>query len=245
MATRFVYGSYVSKTCIVRGATRSITPRFTNNFAVSYIWTLTFDIEISEATTADIVSETIALRQALETQGLSGGLQFYDGSSWLNTDHFLNAFGAIGGVTVTQQGLGDSPLQLATEQRFTLQMQAEYANLNETRTLLQFDESVEITGEGGADTVLVEQAAAPGFYQTVQQYTPVQVVQSGRAVGRTGFPALPGFVITTAGARKVRVTRDRKSYEMKGTSIIGFVREYSFTFILPSHPGSIIPNYLT
>lgn len=245
MSTRFVYGSYISKTCIVRSATRSIAPRFVNNFAISYLWTLTFEIEISETTTTDIVAETIALRQALETQGLSGGLQFYDGTTWLNTDHWLSSFGAIGGVTINQTGLSDSPLQLATEQRFTLQMQAEYANTNETRTLLQFDESIEITGEGGADNVLVEQAADPGFYQTVQLYTPVQVVQSGRAVGRTGFPALPAFAITTPGARKVRVTRDRKSYETKGLTIIGFIREYSFTYVLPSHPGTVNPGYLT
>ena len=245
MSTRFAYGSYVSKTCLVRSATRTITPRFVNNFAISYTWTLTFEIEISEPTTTDIVAETVALRQALQVQGLSGGLQYYNGTTWLNTDHWLNATGAIGGVTVTQQGLADSPLQLATEQRFTLQMQAEYANTNESRTLLQFEETIEITGEGGADTVLVEQATSPGFYQTTSQYTPVQVVQSGRMVGRTAFPALPAFSVTTPGARKVRVTRDRKSYEMKGLTIIGYVREYSFTFNLASHPGTVNPGVLT
>jgi len=245
MSTRFAYGSYVSKTCIVRSASRTITPRFVNNFAISYTWVLQFELEITEATTTDIVAETIALRQALQAQGLSGGLQYYNGTTWLNTDHWLNATGAIGGVTITQQGLNDSPLQLATEQRFTLQMQAEYANTNESRTLLQFDETVEITGEGGADTVLVEQAASVGFYQTVQAYTPVQLVQSGRMVGKTAFPSLPSFLITTPGARKVRATRDRKSYEMKGASIVGYVREYSFTFNLATHPGTVNPGFLT
>ncbi len=246
MALRFKYGNYTTPICTSRPTSRTIVPRFINEFAVSYIWTLQFDIEITAATTYDIVAATIALRQALEVQGLSGGLQFgNDTDGWLNTDHWLNATGAIGGVKVTQQGLSDSPLQLATEQRCTVTLEAEYPNLNEARTLLEFDETVEITGEGGADTELAEQATLPGFYQTTQLYTPVTVVQSGRSVGKNAFPPLPSFLIATAGARKVRLTRDRKSYEKKGLSVLKFIREYSYTFVLPAHPGqNVNPQFL-
>lgn len=246
MALRFCYGNYTAPICTSRPTSRTIVPRYINEFAVSYIWTLQFDIELTYSTTADIVAATLALRQALSVQGLSGGLQFgNDTDGWFNTDHWLNAAGAIGGVKVTQQGLSDSPLQLATEQRCSVTLEAEYPNLNESRTLLEFDETVEILGEGGAATELAEQATAPGFFQTTQQHTPVTVVQSGRAVGRTAFPTLPVFLISTAGARQVRQTRDRKSYERKGVTILKYIREYSFTYVLPTHPGNVNPQFLT
>jgi hypothetical protein len=246
MALRFAYGSYATPICTTRPTSRSIVPRIINEFAVSYIWTLSFDIEITGDTTAEIIAATIALRQAISVQGLSGGLQFgSDTDGWFNTDHWLNAFGAIGGVLVTQQGLSDSPLQLATEQRCTLTMTAEYANASETRTLLEFAETVEISGEGGADTELAEQATLPGFYQEITKYTRVTVTQSGRLVGKTNFPGLPAPLITIAGARKVTATRDKKSYETKGLAVIKFIREYSYTFVLATHPGTVNPNLLT
>ncbi len=69
---------------------------------------------------------------------------------------------------------------------------------------------------------------------------------SERSIGREDrLSGVAGFRCHHGRARKVRVTRDRKSYEMKGTSIIGFIREYSFTFNLASHPGDIVPNFLT
>lgn len=246
MALRFKYGSYTSPICSARPVSRTIVPRMINEFAVSYIWTLTFDIELTGDTTAEIIEATIALRQAISVQGLAGGLQFGSNETgWLNTDHWLNTFGAIGGVQVTQQGLSDSPLQLATEQRCTVTMTAEYANASETRTLLEFVEAVEISGEGGADTELAEQATLPGFYQEITKYTRVVVTQSGRLVGRTNFPSLPQPIISVAGARKVTATRDKKSYETKGLSVLKYIREYSYTFVLPTHPGPINPGLLT
>jgi len=246
MALRFRYGNYISPLCSARPISRTITPRMINEFAVSYIWTLQFDIELTGTTTAEIVAATIALRTELEKQNQPGGIQFgSDLEGWNNTEHWLNTLGAIGGVQVTQQGLTDSPLQLATDQRVSITLVAEYPNLNEARQLLEFDETVEILGEGGPDTELAERATLPGFYQTIQQHTPVTVVQSGRIVGRSAFPPLPMFLITTAGARKVRQTRDRKSYEKKGLQILKFIREYSFTYVLPGHPGNVNPGTLT
>lgn len=246
MALRFKYGSYTSPICSARPVSRTIVPRMINEFAVSYIWTLAFDIELTGTTTAEIVLATIALRQALEIQNQAGGIQFgNDTDGWFNSDHWLNTTGAIGGVQVTQQGLADSPLQLATEQRCSITLSAEYPNLNESRTLLEFDETVEIIGEGGAETALAEQATLPAFYQTTQLYTPVTVVQSGRIVGKTAFPGLPSPLIATSGARQVRQTRDRKSYEKKGLSVLKFIREYSYTFVLPTHPGTVNPQFLT
>lgn len=246
MALRFKYGSYTSPICSARPVSRTIVPRMINEFAVSYIWTLGFDIELTGTTTAEIVAATVALRKALEVQNQAGGIQFgNDTDGWFDSDHWLNTTGAIGGVQVTQQGLSDSPLQLATEQRCSITLSAEYPNLNETRTLLEFDETVEILGEGGAETGLAEQATLPSFYQTTQLYTPVTVVQSGRIVGKTAFPSLPSPLIATAGARQVRQTRDRKSYEKKGLSVLKFIREYSYTFVLPTHPGTVNPQFLT
>lgn len=245
MALRFTYGAYSTPICTARPTSRSIVPRMINDFAVSYIWTLSFDVEFT-GTTSEVIAATIAFRNAISVQGLAGGLQYgNDTDGWLNTDHWLNTLGAIGGVQVTQQGLNDSPLQLATEQRCTVTLVAEYANASETRTLLEFSESLEIQGEGGPDTELVDQASLPGFYQQIQAYTRVTVVQSGRMVGKTGFPGLPSPIIATAGARKVKLTRDKKSYENKGTSILKFIREYSYTFVLAVHPGPITPGYLT
>lgn len=244
MAIRFAYGSYVSTSCAVRPTGRTIVPRMINDFAVSYIWTLQLEVEITQANTYNIVAESIALREAIAVQGLSGGIQFNDGTGWLNTEHWLNAFGAIGGVQITSFGLSDSPLQLASEQKGTITMTAEYANLNEARTLLLWDEQVEISGEGGAQTELVEQATALGFYQQTQLYTPVTVVQSGRMIGRNAFPNAPPFLIVTADARQVRQTRDRRSYTRKGATIIEYIRDYSFTYHLAAHPGSLVPGTL-
>ena len=249
MGLRFVYGSYTGAENHARPVSLSIVPRLVNGFPVSHIWTLQCEVLLlvtpGEEPMSDLTTQAQALIDALAVHDGSGGLQFTtNGTDWSNTSHFLNATTDVGTVVPQPISLPASQLQYATELWVQVQIAAEYANTNFTQSLLRFDETVQITGEGGAETILRPQWNAASVRQQVKPYTDVEVIQSGTIVGKGSFPSLPNYLITESGARDVKVTRDSKSYVHDQAKIVEYVRSYSYRFTLNSHPGTLTPGTL-
>lgn len=246
MSLYFAYGSYATLPCSARCSSQSNVPLRINNFAIAVEKTITIEGALyvtSDLVTpvANLTAEMTAMEDALKIPNQNGGLMHAGGP----TAHWLTASGAIGGVQVLNLQWLDSPTHLTTQVRFAVTLQALYGNGSESREIVEFRETVEIQGEGGADTPLAPQVGATSVRQQVSDYTDVVVVQSGRAVGRTGYPALTSPLIATTGARQQKLTRDVKEYEQRGTGFIAYIRSYSYTFTLSSHPGTVNPNVLT
>lgn len=242
----FNYGSYNSLACSARCSSHAIRPLFINNFAVAHQHDVTIEGTLyvtSDLVTpaANLITECGLLEDALKIPNQSGGLKYSGG----NTTHFLSNSGAIGGVTVSDFRWVDTPTHLVTQARFTVTLSALYGNGSEAREVVEANETVEILGEGGADTPLAPQTGATSVRQQITDYTDVVVTQSGRLVGRTGYPSLPSPLIATAGARQQKMTRDAKTTEQRGVGFIAYIRSYSYTFTLATHPGTVNPNFLT
>lgn len=234
------YGAYATDPCTVRATSHNVTPVMYNGFAVAFKRSIGIEGYLYGNGTADLLAKMAAMEAALTLPNQSGGIKYSGG----NTQHWLTSVGAIGGVQLENFNWVDSPLHMVSEAKFQLTLSAEYGNALEPQDVVQWDESVEIIGEGGADTPLATQVGAPSVRQTIADYTDVVVTQSGFVIGRTGYPALPNPLIVTAGARQVRQTRDLKSRVQIRKGIMVYKRAYSYTFTLPSHPGNVNPGVL-
>lgn len=238
MTLYLVIGNAVSDGCTVRVSARSFKPIIVNDFIIAHEQTISFEGYLYAIGPMALSARMLALENAVAVPNQSVGLSTEFGS----TQHWLSATGAIGGIKITDFGFEDTPLHMATQVKYRLSATAIYSA--SSRSLLELNETVTTVGEGGAKTVLASQAGLQSIYQTVKDYTDVQVVQSGKVVGRT-MPSIPSPIIGTSGARDVEQTRDSVSYTNRGTSILLINREYSYTFNLPAHPGAISPTYLT
>lgn len=240
MSLYLTKGSFSSAACTVRVSSRSVKPIEYNNFIIAYEESLAIEGHLYAIGPGNLSAAMLTLENAIaipyETVGVS-----YSGGQ---TQHWLSATNAIGYVRVTAFAFQDTPLHMATEVKYSLTATAIYSNAWEPRSIVELNESISVTGTGGAKNVLADQAGAISIYQTIKDYTNVRVVQSGSMVSRT-LQAIPGPVIVTAGALDAEAATDNRSYVMKGLQIFLFNREYSYTFNLPTHPGVVSPTYLT
>lgn len=242
---RFSYGTYATPMGRARPSGLSVSVREQNGFPISHVWSLTCEVILLADGAANLTAAALALSNALSVPYQSGGIQFtLDDVNWFNTHHWVNNAGSAQGVQPTQFAFPASNLQYATEQVVTVTLQAEYTNAGLAISTLRWEESVDIQGEGGAVTVLRPRWNAASILQEVKPFSDIVVVQSGTIVGRTAYPALPSPLIATAGARLQPATRDRKRPVQAGVYPVEFQRSYSYTFNLPTHPGTINPNVL-
>lgn len=242
---RFAYGAYATPMGRARPSGLSVSVREQNGFPISHVWSLTCEVILLADGAANLTAAALALSDALSVPYLNGGIQFtLDDVNWFNTHHWVNNAGSAQGVQPTQFAFPGSPLQYATEQTVTVTLQAEYNNASLPISTLRWEETVDIQGEGGAITILRPRWNAVSIFQELTPYSDVVLVQSGTIVGRSGYPSLPSPLIVTPGARLQPATRDRKRPVQAGVFPIEFQRSYSYTFNLPTHPGTINPNVL-
>jgi hypothetical protein len=224
----------------VRATQHSVQPILYNNFAVAWKRSLTVEGHLYDTTAANIITKMNALEAALTLPNLAGGIMYSGGV----TPHWLPTTNSIGGIQVENFQWLDTPLHMVCEAKFSVTLSAQYANTSEAQDVVSVEEQLEIIGEGGAITPLATQVGALSTRQTTADYSDVVVTQSGVVTGRTTYPALPGYVIATAGARQVTQTRDVRMPVQVRKNLLLFKRQYSFTYTLPSHPGTIVPNVL-
>ena len=234
-------GGYSSATCTVRVSGRQMRPVEYNTFVIAHEDELTIEGYLYADGPAALSTAMSTLQAYARAGNVDVGLMSTVTGA---TAHYLPMLGSLGGVKIDLK-FADTPLHMATEVKFILTAVATYSNGYETRNTVLLEETVSITGSGGPDIVLAPQAGAMSIYQTVSDYTDVQVVQSGRIVGRNSFPSLPAPLIATAGARSAKLDRDQTSYVTRGTAIMLRARDYSYTFNLPTSPGAMVPTALT
>ncbi len=247
MATsfRFRYGSFYTAAGSAKPVSMDVSTREINTYQTSLIYDMQVEIWLSGSGPADITSQIEALKTAMLVPRLDAGIEYStDGVNWFSTSHFMYASGCLVGPQARVISLPSGPLQYATEQYVQIQIQAEYNNAAESVANLTLTESVEIIGEGGAKNILRPRHNTVSELQERRAYTDVTVVQSGSISGRTSYPSLPAFLIATAGARDVDVTRDKKHKRQIGTANFEFIRDYSFTYSLNAHPGTVNPGGL-
>lgn len=239
MALYLAKGSYTSAACTARISGRAIRPVEINTFVVAFEKSLAITGHLYASGPSALSSEMATLEAAMAIPNESVGIT-YNGTP---TQHWLSTTGAIGNVVISDFAFEDTPLHMATEVKYSFTATAMYNNAAQLRTYLSLEETVSVTGEGGPEIVLAPQNGLPSIYQQVSDYTDVSVSQSGSMMTRT-LAAIPPPVIWVPGARQVKQSKDTISYVMRGTSILFYKRDYSFSFILPTSPGTIVPNYL-
>lgn len=240
MSLYLTKGAYSSPACTVRVTSRSVRPIEYNTYIIAYEQDLTIEGHLYALGPGNLSTAMYNLEVAMAIPFESIGVSYSGGQ----TQHWLSTLGSIGSVRIKDFKFMDTPLHMATEVKYSLTATAMYNNANLARSIVSLEETVSVTGEGGPDIVLASQAGAISVYQQVADYTDVHVIQSGKMTSRT-LQALPTPLIVTAGARVQKASKDSISYVMRGTQILLYNREYSYTFNLPTSPGTVVPTVLT
>jgi len=104
------------------------------------------------------------------------------------TPHRLDSDGSKNGVRVIQPPSFTKGIEVYSLTRtFAITLEATYVSDNAPE-LIQFVETISIQGNGGKDYAIVELLEGQPVIQTVRTATPVFVMQTGSAVGRTRYP---------------------------------------------------------
>lgn len=247
MGLYLVIGENNSQVNTVRVTGRSVRPIEYNSFIIAYEQDMSFegwlyadDVNTTN-NTDELSAKMLALERALTVPNVKIGLQ-----STVNgqTQHWLAKEGAIGRVRLKSFAFVDTPLSMVTEVKYTMTVTATYGNVSELRSIVTLDETLSYTGTGGPAVVLAPQAGAKSIYQRVADYTDCTVVQSGKMMSRNAA-VLPRPVFIRDGAFQHKLAKDTMSYVMRGTQVLLYVRDYSYTFILPELPRLQDMAYLT
>lgn len=225
----------------VTAVSRKVLPVLWNGYTIGWEFKLQINGFVYGIGPAQVSAAMGAMESLMRIQDVDSGIT----SSGVPTSHWLPFLGSLDGVRVESFDWVDSPLHLATEAKYAVSLAALYGNANESKDVVELSETLQILGEGGADTPLAPQATEPSIYQEVQSHTDVVVTQSGVVSARSGFPPMPLPVISEDDARQVKQTRNSPSVVQRRTGIEVYRRSYSYTFVLPAHPGAITPNILT
>jgi hypothetical protein len=114
------------------------------------------------------------------------------------TSHVLTNASTIGGTRVIEgpsfpEGQG---AEYANQRAFLVVVEADFEDAG-AATLLAFQESISITGTGGARFVYHSPIFGPPIKETVSAYSTVTIVQSGSAIGRAAYPTVPGPLLSS------------------------------------------------
>jgi hypothetical protein len=227
--------------CLASLLAHDMSPVQINEITVAMQKSIQVSITILGTSPANIGSQMTALENLLGTGNQVSNVAFNDGTG--NVAHSITSGSTLTGITPSNFRWTGDPGHLAYTAIANVTLSYLVGVMRDET--LEWKETIDIQGEDGAVTVLAPQATAQSTRQeTSQNIHQVVVTQQGMITGRTGFPSMPSPKITTAGAKQVGQTKDKKQYNQRRTAVLGFIRTYSYTFTLPSHPGNIVPNFL-
>lgn len=109
-----------------------------------------------------------------------------------NTHHRITPIGSIMGVQVTDppSWIGDDGSEFTTYRSYRFAVEAEYY-VTGRFNLLDFEETVTVTGTGGPRLVVIETLDTAPVMQLTNRQTRVTIVQAGRALGLRFRPTPP------------------------------------------------------
>ena len=144
------------------------------------------DLIPAAVTQAAIKAAIQELEAAYSVNGLDWALYHDDGTI---SAHFLTSANSIGGVRVMDIGYPDGDgSQYATWRKATITLEAEYPGGD---NLLQFQETLRFSGNGGRRERCIETANGPPQRQVLNQRTIARATQSGSAIGLLSEPQFP------------------------------------------------------
>jgi hypothetical protein len=151
------------------------------------------------ATQALITAGINAIESAYSQNGKNAILFLSDGTT--KSAHQLLTQYAIGGVRVAQpvQFPKSDPGEYATGRSYQLALEADFGfdegdganNGQGQNTILQWSETLSITGDGGPKFVIRETLNTAPIAMQTRRVTKCRATQSGTAVGLTGYPPVP------------------------------------------------------
>jgi hypothetical protein len=190
------------------------------------------------AATPTLLTTAIDALKAACLDGSDVGL-YESGSPDVATSHILTNSLTVGGTRLEgpkfPEGQG---AQYANQRTFTLTVEADFDAAGIAGTLTSFQETVSVTGTGGARFVTQTPLDGPVIAQTVSRFSPIMVVQSGSAIGHTAYPTVPAPLLS------IGEHADRRQVSCKGPerqangTYRGYEVNWSYEFEIP---GGAVP----
>lgn len=188
-------GSYIHATnevtLVIRSETQFSARR--EAYAVKVIWII--QGVLLGSSVAELTARIQLLQDAYNFGGDSIGLYNDDGSP---TAHFLDSSSAIGGVRINRPPSfpkGDGT-EYVTKREYEIEVEALYPFTG--TALLEFTETVALSGGGGARFVYKQPLTGLPVKQQVAQFTTYKATQSGSAVGWLGYPPFPSVLFPSS-----------------------------------------------
>lgn len=172
------------------------------------------------ANAAALTTAINSLKTAFAADGQDLGL-YTDAD--VATSHVITNASTLGGVRVTEmpsfpEGKG---AEYANQRSFQVTLEADFQDAG-AANLISFSEHVSMTGTGGARFVVQVPLEGPIVTQVVSAATPVIITQSGSALGLSGYPVVPGPLVSAG----EHVDRRRVEYRSPRRLADGSYREY-------------------
>lgn len=144
--------------------------------------------EIIATTPAGIDTRVAAIQTAFEVGGQDAGL--YIPPSTL-THIALSNSNSVSGVRIVQPpsfNMRDGMAHFATGLPFSIALEAEYLLTQSGDSLVNYQETITYTGDGGPRRMVIEVVEGPPVTQTTTEQTPIVIEQSGSATGILDYP---------------------------------------------------------
>lgn len=216
---------------------------------LAMIETWTISGILQAASQSAITSKLKSMEETYNGDGMNVGVYTSGG---ILTRHFIQATAAqyVRGLGV-QYPIGDGPeyttyrhYEASVEARFLLSGVSSPGSIDD---LVSYEESIEISGDGSSRRALAEVIAGPWQEQTLNTHTPVTIVQSGSAVGGSGYPRNPAPLFPD---RILDPRTDRKIKRGSPKTLFPVQRDFplSWNFIMtfaqnaPSDAAPTIPS---
>lgn len=235
MPIEYRYGSYRHLPGEVAISNLSVTREFSDR-GVAQNEKVTHSLAgyIKADTTALVTAALRDLERAYARQGQDAGL--WDSTTGTWTAHFLDSSKALGGVRSygVSYANGDGG-EYTTYRNFQITLEAIYPLADPSGNgLLEFTETLTFRGTGGPKSIYLYPVNGPPVKQTVQQQTTQRVTQSGSAVGKSSYPAVPKPLFPAD------ELEDERQITYTGPKIVGGVKQdfgvqwsYSFEAMKP------------
>lgn len=219
-----------------------IVPKMINDFMSALEHTLQLQVSIPCDSPTDAMGKMAVIESAIGDGQPLSQIGFDDGSG--SEAHAVFAAQTLYGIIPRNFQWVRTPGHLAWDIAYSVTVSWAVGGFE--RQLLQYSEVINIQGQDGAVTALAPGAGVDSTYETIASQIPqIVVTQQGTIKQRSSYPLVPDPVITTAGALQVGATNVSRRVEQQRQAILAYVLSYSYTFILPTHPGVVVPSFLT
>ncbi len=214
--------------CDLTSRTRLVTSD--SGRPVRYVTRVDVEGELEGDGQAALSAQEAALRAALLINYVD--LAFRSDSGGVTAVSLLNS-ASLSGVRVVDGPIfaGSDGAEYATLRRFSFTVEAEFVIANAANAVLSFTETLSITGDGGPDTILRIPINVPLLVrQQISPRTPVFATQTGRAVGHTKYPPVPGPLWPRPTLQGKRTQINRENPRQLGLACVEYPVSWSYQY---------------